>query len=423
MAVWGGGVRVASNEDFFITKKAAAVFKHGILSRYPVVFAAKAGMKVPGHRVSFLDGYAGRGCYDDGQPGSPLLLVASAERVDKFRAVRPIFVERDDDNFANLSRVLAERGGAGKPVLYHQSLDECLPQILELVKDDALFAFLDPFGPALDFELLRSGLLGRPPRPPTEVLLHFSVLSVARMGGALRKAQASGAPLTAAELKSAQRLDRFLGGSWWQQHFAAVADVRDQQRATAAAMSVADRYRDMITKGTGFMSVSMPVRPRPDLLPKYVLVLFTRHVEGVWQFADCLGKAGADWRKACTAQAWQRTASPVPGQLDLFGLEAIVADADPDQQPGRQQWVATIAANIWTLARRVGPFRIADRVTQVYGTTLGSAWIPHVRAAVADLYRRGLILNDPKGAFQYSLIRRCQPHPGWHSDAPLPSTR
>jgi hypothetical protein len=31
---------------------------------------------------------------------------------------------------------------------------------LELVAQDALFAFLDPFGPALDFQLLRSGLLG-----------------------------------------------------------------------------------------------------------------------------------------------------------------------------------------------------------------------------------------------------------------------
>ncbi|MFC6019348.1 three-Cys-motif partner protein TcmP [Plantactinospora solaniradicis] len=396
---------MSSNDDFFATKKAAAVFKHGILSRYPVVFAAKAGMNVQHHRVTFLDGYAGRGRYDDGQPGSPLLLVQSAEQVEKFRSVRAIFVERDDDNFKNLSRVLSERGGARKPVLYHKSLDECLPEILSMVKSDALFAFLDPFGPALDYNLLRSGLLGRPSRPPTEVLLHFSVLSVARMGGALRKVRTGGAALTGPDLKSAQHLNRFLGGEWWQQHFATVSDARDEQRATLAAMAVADQYRRMIADGTGFMSMSMPVRPRHDLLPKYVLVLFTRHVEGVWQFADALGKAGAEWRKACMSEAWNR--GQISTQPTLFGLDTVVPDFDASEQASRQEWVRTIAANILRLATSSGPFRIADRVTDVYGTTLGSAWIPHVRSAVRDLYRQGLIVNDGKGdRFHYTLIRR-----------------
>jgi three-Cys-motif partner protein len=398
MEWWG---RVPSNEDFFATKKAAAVFKHGILSRYPVVFASKAGMSVQGRRVTFLDGYAGRGRYDDGQPGSPLLLMESAEQVERFRSVRGIFVERDDDHFENLSRVLAERGGDRKPVLYHKSLDECLPEILDLVKNDALFAFLDPFGPALDFGLLRSGLLGRPLRPPTEVLLHFSVSSVARMGGALRKTRAGGAPLTGSDLKSAQRLNRFLGGDWWQQHFAAVSDVRDEHRATLAAMAVADQYRAMIAAGTGFMSVSMPVRPRPELLPRYVLALFTRHVEGVWQFADALGKAGADWRNACLVEAWNR--GRAAHQPTLFGPDTVA----PDFHASRQAWVETIAANILRLATSIGPFRIADRVTDVYGTLLGSAWIPDVRAAVRHLHRQGHIVSDGKGdRFHYTVIRR-----------------
>jgi three-Cys-motif partner protein len=396
---------VSSNEDFFVERKAAAVFKHAILSRYPVVFASKAGVGVRGHRVTFLDGYAGRGRYENGEPGSPLLLVESAEKVEAFRTVRGMFVERDPDNFANLSQVLDQRCGANKPLLYPKSLDECLPEILRLTRDEALFAFLDPFGPALDFDLLCSGLLGRPQRPPTEVLLHFSVLSVARLGGALRAARADREELAESDLKSAQRLDRFLGGPWWREHFAAVADERDEGRATDAAMTVADRYRDMVRARTGFMSVSMPVRPRPDLLPKYVLVLFTRHPDGVWYFADTLGKAGLEWQQAWHTEAYNRaTDRDVP---TLFDLEPVdLFDPKRHAQAHRSEWEATIADNIMRLLDTAGPFRITDHVPQVYGTTLGTAWIPHVREAVRKLHRDGLIGNDGKGDFQYDVIRR-----------------
>jgi hypothetical protein len=65
---------MSSNDEFFRERRAAAVFKHGILKRYPVVFASKTGQWSKGHRVVFLDGYAGRGRYDKGEPGSPMLL-------------------------------------------------------------------------------------------------------------------------------------------------------------------------------------------------------------------------------------------------------------------------------------------------------------------------------------------------------------
>ncbi|NIL56239.1 three-Cys-motif partner protein TcmP [Salinispora arenicola] len=397
---------MSSNDDFFATKKSEAVFKHGILSRYPAVFASKAGMNVRDHRVTFLDGYAGPGRYDDGEPGSPLLLVESARQVESFRSVRGIFVEWNDAHFANLAQVLGEVEWSREPVLFHRSLDDCLPEILDLVKDEALFAFLDPFGPALDFHLIRSGLLSRPKRPPTDVLLHISVSAVARMGGQLRTALAGGKPLTGSSLATAHRLNRFLGGDWWQQDFATVSGQDDGYQATQAALTVADRYRDMLTAGTGFMSMSMPVRPRPDLLPRYVLALFTRHVEGMWCFADALGKAGVEWRHACDAAAWNRGTSP--DRPTLFDMDLMAPAGGAAKPVKNKEWTAVIAANILHLATTIGPFRIADRVAEVYGHTLGSAWIPDVRAAVRDLHRQGLIANDGKGErFHYALIRRC----------------
>ena len=63
---------MTSNEGFFARKQAAAVLKHGILSRYPTIFASMAGSGEP--EVVLYDAYAGPGKYEDGSPGSPLLL-------------------------------------------------------------------------------------------------------------------------------------------------------------------------------------------------------------------------------------------------------------------------------------------------------------------------------------------------------------
>jgi hypothetical protein len=51
-------------ERFFESKRAAAVFKHAILSGYVVPFASKTGSSSAGNRVVIVDGYAGAGRYD-----------------------------------------------------------------------------------------------------------------------------------------------------------------------------------------------------------------------------------------------------------------------------------------------------------------------------------------------------------------------
>ena len=72
-----------------------AVLKHGLLVRYAYYFAGRAGAAARG-RVAFVDGYAGEGRYDDGSPGSPLLLASQAERATLLgRDIKLAFVEPD----------------------------------------------------------------------------------------------------------------------------------------------------------------------------------------------------------------------------------------------------------------------------------------------------------------------------------------
>ncbi|MDG4784770.1 three-Cys-motif partner protein TcmP [Micromonospora sp. WMMD1102] len=391
-----------AGRDFFASKRAAAVFKHGILKRYPVVFASRTGRDVAGNRVVFLDGYAGRGEYGEGEPGSPLLLSRCAEYVSTYRNVLGFFVEQDEDNFDNLRRVLDAKGGNTRRVLRCGSVSDHLPELLTVADGAALFAFLDPFGLALDFESIRNNLLGRPSWPRTEVLLHFSVLAVARMGRAVHLARTRGDALTPADQKTAEQLDRFLGGAWWQDEFARVHDERDEETATQSALRVCKIYESKLTSGTRYQAISMPVRPRSELQPKYVLTLFTANNAGAWSFADTLGRAGLDWWVAWKTDMVRR--GEAPGQGALFGEEVLVTPEKYVKQSA-PAWTEIIAGNIDRLLDETGPFRLDAAVPEVYGTTLGQAWERHVRAAV-KLLAGDRVANSGKGDFWAEMIRR-----------------
>jgi three-Cys-motif partner protein len=397
------------NEDFFREKRAAAVFKHGILHRYAVVFASKAGSTTPGGRVVFLDGYAGPGQYDDGSPGSPLLFTRSARSVESYRQVRGFFVERNGDHFANLCRVLAEVGDQRLTPLRGE-LDEHLADVLAEAAGAALFAFLDPFGPALARERLTGELLARRPWP-TEVLLHFSLRTVARTGGLVRAANRHGRDATHSEALVIDRVDRFLGGTWWQQAFAEIQDKDDLVTATAVAQQVADGFCRTVEQATGFRSVSMPIRVRPDHAPIYLLVLFTRHPEGVWQFANALGKGGLDWQIAWRGEeeAKTRLVEEATGQPGLFSVPEYQFDPKLYEDARREAWTAGIKCNIAGLLARRGRLRLGEHTVDVYGEHLGAAWIPHVRAAVKQLHAEGLTDCTGVGEFWRQTIRPLRP--------------
>lgn len=387
--------------EFFKKRKAPAAFKHAILSRYPIVFAGKLGSTSVGNRVVFLDGYAGRGRYEDGEPGSPLLLARSGDHLKHNRQVQGFFVERDPDNAAALKAALEQSGTAMRYEVMPGDLDDRLDDILQRCGTAPVFAFLDPFGTALNYDRLRDKLLRRRPGV-TEVLLHFTAIGVARMGGILRKARERN--LSNTEEKQIARVDHFLGGRWWRQYFTAVADTDSvsEERATEVAIRISEKFTSIVQKETGYRAVTMPIRPRPDRLPKYVLALFTKNSEGLWCFASTLGGASKDWHAAWLTEEEDRRLERDgdQGVLDLFADPSWRWDSQAYEKREAADWVSAIEGNICQLLDR-GRFRLADQTIAVYGKTLGVAWDKHVRQALKNLYKRGLVENSGVGPYFY----------------------
>ncbi len=410
---------MTSNASFFREREAPAVLKHGILKRYPTVFASAAGKKAS--RVVLLDGYAGRGRYEDGTPGSPLLLLATAANTQSFRDVECRFVERDKANFAELRQVIEDRSATEvRCDALEGDLSDHLDAILIGASNAALFAFLDPFGTALGYDELTARLLGRPEHPPTEVLLHVSVGAIRRIGGLLRKRGAEPESWSSADTKTIARVDRFLGGEWW--HEIAHSAMEEEGVATKIAAEVVERYCVKVGADTKYASFRFPVCDRPDLVPEYFLVLFARHPYAFWRFNDALSKANVEWQEAWRGKVNKKAADKAlakatakvertieiereQGIVSLFGDEFPLtptaghhAELPPfDENAEAERWVATIEANLTDLLRQGTPFRLMDMTGPVYGDVLGQAREMHVKRALGNLHARGISPDNGKG--------------------------
>lgn len=423
---------MVSNTKFFEGSRAApAVLKHGLLKRYPPVFASAAG-KRPG-RVVLLDGYAGRGTYDDGSPGSPLLLLDTAAKTSDFRTVECVFVELEEDHFDNLNQLVEERkNGAVLAQALHGDLSDHLDEVMKQAEGAALFAFLDPFGTALRFEQVTDRILARPESSPTEVLLHVSVGAIRRIGGLLRKRGDDSTTWSDGESKTIARVDEFLGGDWW--HVMAHDATEEDGVATKIAERVIAEYCKRVGAATSHASFQVPVRRRPDLTPEYYLVLFARHRYAFWRFNDALSSANVEWQEAwrgkanadATTKAKKGAAkraqkladsNEAKGILSIFDLPeaaddqpdlfqpTIAHEVEPfDESAEAERWVQIIEKNLTDLIRTGSPFKIIDNIAGVYSDALGLAREKHVRQAIKNLYASGLSPDDGKGNDFYKRL-------------------
>ncbi len=168
-------------EEHFTEFRGHTLLKHGVLYRY--VLAWIQILKRKHTALWVVDGFAGKGKDDMGNPGSPLLLARNAAQLREQAAeVRLIAVEPDpqwfDDLRQNLAEFDAEAGGRA-PVAYLRrgTLAETADEAFNMVGGAPAFFFLDPFGAdGLSLDIVRRVLA----LPKGEVFALFSHVAVGR---------------------------------------------------------------------------------------------------------------------------------------------------------------------------------------------------------------------------------------------------
>ncbi len=363
-----------SDAAFFSQKRAAAVLKHGILSRYVQPFATKTSSASTGGRVVVLDGYAGEGRYEDGSPGSPIFMAEAARKMPTGRTLQLLFVEEKKPRVERLREVLAEEADGVDWTVEHTSVEKYLDTALGTADGVPFFAFLDPCGLGLTFDDIVSKIYARPRglySPGTEILVNFSADAVRRIGGRLVKESegASGREATLA------RMDAACGGDWWRDAYRGAADNAE------AVGRIAEGYLDRLLTATKAGGWVFDVKNSEHQQARYSLVFLTRHSDGLMIFGEALSGAQEEWRKALAAGT-------------LLGEPDALKSAEAEL---KAKWVAQLKDNIRAVVADSPRFKVRTKYAEVMGDLAGTARMTHLRAALKELKAEGVLASDGKG--------------------------
>jgi three-Cys-motif partner protein len=369
---------LTGQSPFFREHRPAAVLKHGILRRYLRVFASKTGSTARDHRVAYLDGYSGPGEYQDGTPGSPMLAADTARILGDMRDVEGFYVEKEAQEYQQLCEALARTEHRHRT--YKGSVEDHLPAIMDAVGGAPLFAFFDPFGLGVPFDLLTERILARKRGqvgPATEVLLNFSLPGLRRNAGHLTSTSTNSRYFKA-RATMIERVDGTLGGDWW--HPAWEAGGKGREAAIVSG------YVERLKKAAGgWGHATIPVRNRWDGPPTYCLIFLTSYQGGLWAFAEVLSNAMEEYREF---------AHKFHGMLDLDPLSDREA-----------RWIDQLTANVTAHLVDHGAFSISQDMTAVYAETIGFARATHVREAMKRLCKEGRIRTEVRD--KGKLITTC----------------
>jgi len=128
--------------SFFSTKRPWSRYKDYLLESYLPPYLAKVNHL--GKPILIVDCFAGRGRFEDGSPGSPLII---ARAVQQWReqgvAATARCVEADAENFSVLQETLSEHAAYVEAV--HGTFEDVLPGLESEAEKKTVFLYVDPY--------------------------------------------------------------------------------------------------------------------------------------------------------------------------------------------------------------------------------------------------------------------------------------
>lgn len=380
---------MSSNKNFFESPQAAAIYKHKLIRSYIPAWVGKVGSTSADRRVIVYDAYSGPGRYEDDQPGSPELLVDTAQAMADLRSVFSVFSEKDKSYCDRLTGMLEEKGiDPSSYEVRRGPVEDHVDAVLAAAGDLPLFVFLDPYGLTITFDRVvhvlksrdRPGYISNLLQPKTELLMNFSYEAVRRIAGVARSPKKY-----AGKDGQLNALNHALGSDWWQDL------ARDEPEGWVE--QVLEGYAARVAKAAGCGYITADVSDSLEAQPVYELILFTRHVDGYWEMARSMSMARKDWRQWLVDRHEYATG----GQVELRAL---------DFDDNEAAWIDEIAANIEDILKSAAGFTVQSKLGEVFGRTLGLARETHIRKALKKLEARGVIETVPTGKLQKAYIAR-----------------
>jgi len=279
-----------TTDEFFTKKHEWSRLKDEILGTYLIPYLAKLGRA--GRLVVVVDAFAGKGRFDDGEAGSPIIIL---DAITKTRSSNPA---------ASVEALLIEKKYYRELAKAVAGYPECrvLPgtyephvQALAVVLDRrrSVLLFVDPYGvKSLDFEYFRA--LAQRELESFELVLNFNTFGFLREGCRLLGIEGFDCGLDSTEYEnepdspnSVARMNAIADGDYWQaflrEYHERGSDIRP------AELAFAQEYLHRL-EGLFAHVISIPVHEKRSHLPKYRLYFGTQHPDGLILMADKMSR-------------------------------------------------------------------------------------------------------------------------------------
>lgn len=276
---------MANTKEFFKTKKAWSVYKDELLCSYIQPYFNK--VMSTGVPIVYIDGFAGKGKFDDGTKGSPLLVkekLYQAKSISNFATpISAYFVEYEyaDELKSNLcdDSLHVVQGD------YRVKVKE----ILDNNQKKNIFLYVDPYGiKYLDFGIFAN--LDTTKYKSVELLLNLNSFGFLREACRLLKVNVDtddvmpDFAVSANDIKNdIQNMNLIAHGTYWQDI------VEDYRQGKLDIFQAEERFLAKYMKELGktFSYVcKIPIRFSKSKLAKYQMIFATNHKHGVFLMAD-----------------------------------------------------------------------------------------------------------------------------------------
>ena len=274
------------NDDFFKQKKPWSEVKDELLGCYLKPYMQK--ILYTKHPVVYVDCFAGKGAFEDGKPGSPLIALNTMQecigqtKIDGW-SIQPNFI---DLNYANdLHKNLA---GYGDITIISGRYEDKIENLLLNKANCNVFLYIDPYGiKALNYRLFQD-FATKYSFYSIELLINMNSFGFIREG-----CRVLGVSFDSSDIfedlieyestkldtneKSVETLNEIAGGDYWQDIIK--SKNRNEISVYEAESLFSEQYCERLRENYSYV-LNMPLKIKKGQVPKYRMIHATNHVDG-----------------------------------------------------------------------------------------------------------------------------------------------
>lgn len=200
----------STEKEFFEGKRIWSRLKDQVLQRYLPPYLKKVNTLKK--QIVLVDSFAGPGYFkENNEEGSPLIICKLAEKYVPNNYLT-ILVNTRKSHHNELNKALSAFIQSQKAFPIHGTADLLLEKLSNIITDQTLFIYLDPFGlKGTDFNTLQK-FLSRTKRHSTELLINLSIPTIIRYS-CLNVIKSKG--ITPDIQKKHNIVSKALGGDYW----------------------------------------------------------------------------------------------------------------------------------------------------------------------------------------------------------------